>query len=75
MGSDPVGTNSNPVTSDKHNDKQESGPAAISYESSIGHFPLYVVANVRLSSDGVYEEKRDPELHFKKVGESDYFWR
>ena len=34
---------------------------------------LYVVTRLSSSYDGVYKERREPELHFKRLGRDD--WR
>ena len=34
---------------------------------------VYIVTGTGWSHDGVYEEKREPELHFKQLGEADKY--
>ena len=33
---------------------------------------VYVVTGISSFFDGIYEEKREPELHYKKLGEAAY---
>ena len=40
-------------------------------KAALATWPLYLVTGI--GYDGVYEEKREPKLHYKKVGEADTY--
>ena len=66
-GSDSVETNSNLVAENMSVVLLLLFPMKAALATS----SVYVVTGISSFFDGIYEEKREPELHYKKVGEAD----